>query len=77
MAIKQNDSTYSFTRVSPEKRGRDTSFKYGGKVRQNHFEYVKVSCILCERFSFLSIIVTTKCKKAEKPLFIILSVVKV
>ena len=34
VAIKEKDATYSFTRVPPANRVKDTSFKYGGQVRQ-------------------------------------------
>ena len=40
VAIKENDGTYSFTRVPQEKRIRDMSIKYGGQVRQRYLEFV-------------------------------------
>ena len=42
VAIKDRDGIYSFTRVPPAKRVRDTSFKYGGQVRKLHL--VNVYC---------------------------------
>ena len=39
VAIKENDGTYSFTRVPQVKRLRDVSFKYGGQVRQHYWEF--------------------------------------